>query len=222
MWATIRRIQRLYAKHSKAWTSVRPPKPIRWVRPRGNMGKINFDAAVQNDFSLLAAVCRNYDGQILFAWTKRAPPGTPSGTHLVGEAKAALFAVQEASFLNNRLVEFEGDNLQVCNALSLENFQPDWSISSYILDARALLCKQLSWKVHHVGRLANGVAHSLAKWAARENLVGKILVHCIPTDVLDGNGFFQPNKRENRLRARQKRMEAHSNTDKILSVADHY
>ncbi|KAB1212350.1 hypothetical protein CJ030_MR5G025120 [Morella rubra] len=131
---------------------------------------------------------QNNAGQILFAWSKRASPGTP----LVGEAKAALFAVQEASFLDYPLIEFEGDNLQVCNALSLDDFQPDWSISSYILDAKALSCNQSSRKVHHVGRDANRVAHNLAKWAARENVVGNIPVHCIPLDVLNADNPPHP------------------------------
>ncbi|KAB1223978.1 Glutamate receptor 2.9 [Morella rubra] len=109
----IRRIHRLYVEHSKAWSAFVPIWSIRWSPPCGNGWKINFDVAIWSHCSMIAAVCRNHVGSILFAWPKRSPPGTP----LVGEAQAALFAVQEASFLGYPLIDFEGDNLQHFDAV---------------------------------------------------------------------------------------------------------
>ncbi|KAB1213253.1 hypothetical protein CJ030_MR5G009652 [Morella rubra] len=123
------------------------------------------------------------DGLVLFAWTKRIPPGTP----LAGEARATLFAVQEAHFLSFPLIEFEGDNLHVCQALNLPYFSPDWSIASLIQDTLALLTLHASWKVSHVRRGANMLAHNVAKWACTANMVGNIPSSCIPFTVLNAD-----------------------------------
>ena len=129
---------------------------------------------------MLAVVCRNSDGLLLFAWTKRSPPDTP----LVGEAKAALFAVQEARLLSYPLISFEGDNLQVCNAICLSNYSPDWSIAPILRDIKALMEDHVSWTLSHVRREANLLAHNVAKWAVSEHLEGSIPSCCIPFDIL--------------------------------------
>ncbi|KAB1213710.1 hypothetical protein CJ030_MR5G004853 [Morella rubra] len=176
----IRRIHRLFVEHSIAWTAVSSEVLAVWSPPCGNFWKFNFDVAIRPACSMLAVVCRNSDGLLLFAWTKRLPPGTP----LVGEARAALFAVQEACLLSYPLVVFQGDNLQVCRTLSQADFSPDWSIDPIICDIQALLEAHASWSFSHVRRGANLLAHNVAKWAVNENLDGSIPPCCIPFDIL--------------------------------------
>ncbi|KAB1219818.1 hypothetical protein CJ030_MR3G009460 [Morella rubra] len=47
----IRRIHRLYVKHSKAWIVAAPVEIIAWQPPRGSGWKINFDVAIRPDCS---------------------------------------------------------------------------------------------------------------------------------------------------------------------------
>lgn len=68
---------------------------------------------VPADFTLAAAVCRDTAGSLLIAWTKRFPPGSP----LWGEAKAALFPAQEASFLEKDDTIIFEDNLTGCSSV---------------------------------------------------------------------------------------------------------
>lgn len=110
----IDKIRALYFKHSLAWNEVlRPTPPTLWRPPPDNVWKINFDVAVRNSYSFVAAVCRNIEGTILFAWIKSLPPSQP----LVGKARATLFAVQEVCFLQFENIIFEGDSKTVIDAL---------------------------------------------------------------------------------------------------------
>ncbi|KAB1200803.1 hypothetical protein CJ030_MR0G006212 [Morella rubra] len=84
---------------------------------------------------------------------------------------------QQTCLTDFPLVEFEGDNLQVCNALCQSSFVPNWSIAIIIRDIKALLDFHSSWKVCHVKCGANMFAHNIANWAASENLVGNIPKH---------------------------------------------
>lgn len=67
------------------------------------------------------------------------------------------------------------------------NFQSDRSIAPIIQDNKSLLEEHITWKVAHVRRGANLVAHNLAKWAVTENLDGNIPICCIPLDILNSD-----------------------------------
>lgn len=74
-----------------AWNEVFSHDDIRvvWSPPPVNTWKINFDVVIQSSCAFVAAVCRNAERIVLFAWTKSFPPCGP----FVGKARVALFAV---------------------------------------------------------------------------------------------------------------------------------
>ncbi|KAB1205151.1 hypothetical protein CJ030_MR7G016795 [Morella rubra] len=80
---------------------------------------------------MVDVVCRNAHGLVLFSWSKRLPP---CGS-LVGEARAALFAVREASFLSNGSFIFEGDSKLVIDAINSDSGLVDWQIRPLIADS---------------------------------------------------------------------------------------
>ncbi|KAB1213459.1 Coatomer subunit delta [Morella rubra] len=126
---------------------------------------------------------QNSNGQLLFAWTKSLPPNSP----LVDEARAALFAVQEASFLSQDHVIFEGDSKTVIDAITQESSPVDWSIRGIVADILLLRGCHSFWTFVHVKRDVNSVAHNLTKWAVAENLVGTIPTSVIPASILTGD-----------------------------------
>jgi hypothetical protein len=58
-----------------------------------NCFKLNFDVVIRENFSMLAAACRDSSGSVLYGWTKMGPPCDRN----VGEAEAVLLAAQEAA-----------------------------------------------------------------------------------------------------------------------------
>lgn len=97
-----------------AW-SEKSSKPLPvWKPPPWNTWKINFDIASRKSFAFAAVVCRNSEGHIIFARTKRLPPYGP----LVREARAALFAAQEAFLLPFHSIILEGDSLLAIEAIN--------------------------------------------------------------------------------------------------------
>lgn len=53
----------------------------------------------------------------------------------MGDARAALFAAQEAHLLNGSNVIFEGDTVSMCKAINDPLECPDWRISSLAEDS---------------------------------------------------------------------------------------
>lgn len=88
-------IRKLFEEYQHSWSEKLEVTSTSWVPPPNGSWKINFDVAIRDSFSIGAAVCRDPTGSILFARTKRLPPSSP----LRGEARAALFAAQEAHSL---------------------------------------------------------------------------------------------------------------------------
>lgn len=124
--------------------------------------KLNFDVAIRKSFAFAAVVCRNSEGHILFARTKRLPPCGP----LVGEARAALFAAQEAFLLPFLPMILEGDSLLVNEAINDGGNRGDWQISTLLADICNLAsCRDL-WHFEHVKSDANVLAHRLVQWAS--------------------------------------------------------
>jgi hypothetical protein len=52
-----------------AWTNRLVPKIAVWERPSPLYYKINYDAAIHQDFSVQVAVCKNYRGTIISCFT---------------------------------------------------------------------------------------------------------------------------------------------------------
>ncbi|KAB1201311.1 hypothetical protein CJ030_MR0G004314 [Morella rubra] len=128
-------VRKLQLEHQEAWNSLPKPPQVKWLPPSGNFWKLNYDVAIRPSQTVIAVVCRKAVAEILFVRTKSLPPRTP----LVGEAKAALFAAQEAHFLSHEFVVFEGDNLAVAQAINQPESPVEWSIRPVISDVLMLL-----------------------------------------------------------------------------------
>jgi ribonuclease HI len=80
----------------------------------------------------------------------------------IAEATAALRAAILCHDLGLNKVILEGDALQIVQALNREG--PHWSSYGHLTEeARGMLSSLHSWKVVHVRRQYNEVAHVLAK-----------------------------------------------------------
>jgi hypothetical protein len=124
-----RRINKLAMEHSKAWLSIRP-KPIieKWIPLPQSSFKINFDTAIQDNFSARAAICRNHLGQIIKMDSIINPPCQPN----MGEALKAQLAISLAISLDLSQVIIEGDSQVVIFVLQDPSIARDWTISSLI------------------------------------------------------------------------------------------
>jgi ribonuclease HI len=137
-----------------------PTEPARWCCPPPNVVKLNVDAAIASDFSTLAVIARDSNGNILKAWAKRSSHSDP----LQAETCAILWALKlaaEESFLH---ILVEGDSKISFDAIQGESTVP-WSISSIVSNVIELRKVFVSCDFCWVGREANFVAHSLAKFA---------------------------------------------------------
>lgn len=68
-------------------------KDIIWQAPTECWVKLNFDAAIRDEKTSIAVVCRDYKGVLLMAWAEQIDPERP----ILGEAKADLCAIRRAS-----------------------------------------------------------------------------------------------------------------------------
>jgi hypothetical protein len=77
------------------------------------------------------------------------------------------------------LVMLEWDSLQVILALQHENVV-DGYYNNLVLETKAILQDFMSATVHHVGRMGNQAAHSLARHAAVSNVVNHVWFSSVP------------------------------------------
>jgi hypothetical protein len=87
----------------KSFSSITMPRNRRptpwekWLPPPADWGKINFDIAIRDYFSVRTAVCHNHDGHIIGMVSQLSSPCMPN----FGEALSALVAVSWATSLNS-------------------------------------------------------------------------------------------------------------------------
>uniref|UniRef100_A0A2N9GTN8 Reverse transcriptase domain-containing protein n=1 Tax=Fagus sylvatica TaxID=28930 RepID=A0A2N9GTN8_FAGSY len=157
-----------------------PTEPARWCCPPPNVVKLNVDAAIASDFSTLAVIARDSNGNILKAWAKRSSHSDP----LQAETCAILWALKlaaEESFLH---ILVEGDSKISFDAIQGESTVP-WSISSIVSNVIELRKVFVSCDFCWVGREANFVAHSLAKFAISSPLDLSCNISSLPHVVCD-------------------------------------
>ena len=135
-----------------------------WCPPPGTLFKLNFDAAVfmDTESSGFGAVIRNNMGEAMAVLSTKGPPiASSEEAEILACRKALEFAVEAAGFQD---VMVEGDNVTVMNGLTA--VKPDNSLLGNIYeDARCLAMRFRSVSASCVRRSANGVAHSLARFA---------------------------------------------------------
>ncbi|XP_042958049.1 uncharacterized protein LOC122293560 [Carya illinoinensis] len=107
----------------------------------------------------IGVAVRDWDG--LVTTTLRSPRNSFPDP-LLGEALAALRAIQLGLEIGLHNVIFEGDSKLLVNGIT--NSANDWSTAGLIfLDIKKLLASYRTWSFRHVPRQVNAVAHSLAK-----------------------------------------------------------
>ncbi|XP_050240907.1 uncharacterized protein LOC126689771 [Quercus robur] len=134
-----------------------------WSPPSGNLYKLNFDVAVFPDTEStgFGAVIRNNRGAVMAALSAKGPPVSSSEEVEVLACRRALEFAVETGFQE---VVVEGDNTTVIRGLTAT--KPDNSMLGNIYeDARCLALKFRKLSANYVRRSANGVAHSLARFA---------------------------------------------------------
>ncbi|XP_042974779.1 uncharacterized protein LOC122306417 [Carya illinoinensis] len=135
--------------------------PVVWCKPPTDFYKINRDAAIDkvNCMVGIGVAVRYWDG--LVTATLRSPKNSFPDP-LLGEALAALRAVQLGLEIGLHNVIFEGDSKLVVSGIN--SCAEDWSTAGLIfLDIKKLLLSYHTWSFRHVPRQINVVARTLAK-----------------------------------------------------------
>jgi hypothetical protein len=155
-------------KHILAWKDK--SSPSLWFPPLLGSFKGNFDVTIGGSFSVAAATISNSSGSIILVATQHLY----SSDVLLGEASAALLAIQCAATLGYVDIILEGDSLLVILALNSPTSFASWCFCNIISDTSVLLSSFKNWKALKVFYSANFRAHALSKWAATNHVFGSI------------------------------------------------
>lgn len=139
----------------------------KWQPPLGLTYKMNYDAAVFNGLPAtgVGVVIQNGDGQVMAALASRGPAVMDSEEAEVLACRRALEFAIDAGFAD---LVVEGDNSNMLR--SVVSSQPDWSRLGNIYDDVRYLAARLRFvEFKCIRRSANGVAHSLARYARQIN-----------------------------------------------------
>ncbi|KAB1221620.1 hypothetical protein CJ030_MR2G024071 [Morella rubra] len=158
------------------------------VPPASPVVKINFDVACRTSFAVIAAVCRNHEGEILQVRTSSVPIVQP----LWSEIKAAHMACIMADEGSWQSVELEGDSLNAYTAIT----HSGKDMKGYLVaDCRAChdyLALYPNWKLSWISRKLNCLAHKIVKWAVQTHRVGHIDLADIPSVILNCDWLYKP------------------------------
>ena len=127
------KIRRVTMEHYAAWSSKLHPIIEVWSKPPQSWCKLNFGAAIKEGFSTQAAVCINFNGEIIKTLTQVSPPCSP----VYGEALLAKLASVLAYSLHLDKFILEGDSALVVLALQNQALSVDWHIEHIIHDTLA-------------------------------------------------------------------------------------
>jgi hypothetical protein len=148
-------IKRVSLEHYEAWSSKLHPVKEIWSKPPPDLFKVNFDAAIQEDFSIQAAVCWNSNGLIIKILSQFRPLCSP----VYGEALAAQLAGILATSLKLDMFILEGDSSIVVSALQNPSLIMDWHIEHVINDTISSFSASSLWEARKINRSANFCTH---------------------------------------------------------------
>ncbi|KAL4606444.1 hypothetical protein ACB092_09G103400 [Castanea dentata] len=134
-----------------------------WLPPEGMFYKLNFDAAVFTDASAsgVGVIVRNARGEVMAALSSRGSAVMDSEEAEVLACRQAMEFAIDAGFSD---LIVEGDNSTVMR--SIVSAQTDWSrLGNLYDDIRCLAGRMRHVEFRDIRRSANGVAHSLARFA---------------------------------------------------------
>lgn len=127
----------LYQEYIQTWgKKLHHLYPHKWSPPPINCYSFSFDATIRDIFKMKEVVCHNSEGKVIEAWISKHESTNPG----IGKATASLKAVQLATPLHLKSINWEGDALKVTTTTEHANITTDWKISPIIEDIH------LEWK----------------------------------------------------------------------------
>ena len=174
-------IERKLHEHSTVWiqqdTNKTPMQTMIWKAPAFGSLKINCDAAVVEKEVCVAAVVRDWEGNIIAAGTRMESKGTVNQA----EAKGIKCAILMAKLLGLRKVEVEGDS-KICFEVLIKAKNGELPKAT-LLETRPILedTLQLATELEEVSfkwikRESNEAAHVLAKWGLANRWHGFVVL----------------------------------------------
>ena len=162
-----RQVNKSYEEHKNAWRnqSTKPPKDSFWTPPPLNWIKLNFDAAIREDKSLVVVVARDQRGNLRAAWTEWLDQTEP----LLGEAKVIWLAIKKAVDEGFKRIILEGDALNVIEPLKNKVVVSHQRIKAVLEDILFLVNSFDNVSFSFICRDDNVAAHLLAQWTALLN-----------------------------------------------------
>ena len=136
---------------------------VRWMVPEKGTVKLNWDAAYDKTAQQMGAgiVMRDSEGEVLVSLcVSKLNVGSP----FVAETVALWRALTLCEELNVWEAVFEGDALGVIQAINSKEESWEWS-GQLIEDIRGILVNRPLWKIQHIYREGNKLAHFLATFA---------------------------------------------------------
>jgi ribonuclease HI len=124
--------------------------------------KLNVDAAIKALTATIAVVARNSAGSIIHFWSKNLLTDDPC----IAEATAILWALEIAQTEEFLHIIVEGDAKICLDAIMEELSSCPWRIRSLISNIKCLALNFVFCRFCWVGRCANELAHSLAKFVS--------------------------------------------------------
>uniref|UniRef100_A0A2N9HWJ1 RNase H type-1 domain-containing protein n=1 Tax=Fagus sylvatica TaxID=28930 RepID=A0A2N9HWJ1_FAGSY len=134
----------------------------RWSFPPPQVLKLNVDAALKDGLATLAVIVRSDSRHVMNGWTKRYDTTDPC----TAEAAAILWAMELAKENNYLKILVEGDAKICIEVITEEAATIPWRILSLVNIIKVLALEFPAYSFCWVRRDANGVAHSLAKFAS--------------------------------------------------------
>ncbi|XP_042939495.1 uncharacterized protein LOC122274525 [Carya illinoinensis] len=152
----------------------------KWKAPIGECIKVNWDASInkKDERVGIGVVVRDGRGEVMVSLCY-SNEGCCSP--VVAELRALWRAMKLCAELNFENVIFEGDALVVVNAVNSEKESWEW-YGQMVEDMKGVLKIRQRWKVQHVFRECNQVAHLLVKVSFTFN-EEQIWMECCPPEV---------------------------------------
>lgn len=140
---------------------IRPSDNV-WHPPPESAFKLNFDVVIFSELncSRVRAMIRNERGEVMAAMSVRGPQVVDSEEAEILACRRAMEFVREARFTE---LVIEGDNVNVMKSVSAS--EADQSRLGHIIQDIKWLTQGLRKVSSYVRRVANSVAHGLARYA---------------------------------------------------------
>ena len=148
-----------------------------WSKPNRGTIKINVDATCNSESTSIAAVARNWRGDVVFACSKRVNTTLP----LQAEAEAIIWALNLAANLGFVSISIESDSKTCIDALCCPIRDVPWRIKTICSDVLALKMNFSNCTFSWMARNANVAAHVLAKWSLSNSYFGSFDVGLGPS-----------------------------------------